>query len=273
MKRIHIVGDNGSEQAKVIFEVFEPLKKKKLTSTWFPTLYGASTFNKKGDEALRFYGLLEGDEFDNYYSLRGAIAERIVVKALQSKGYHVQTFKDNFDAFLYTKEGDNVLYKYFGGLPDIVYETQDGKRFLIEVKSKDLEKKQYVEKNPPETEIMQGKMLAFLYGLDSVRMTYVLFSDDAIRKMYLSLPSPFNLENALKDFDSKMPTLTLNKDYEIIVKDYHISKPELLEQMKTAYKYADGFRQTLTLLASDISKDVFSQIFETEKKLEEDFKQ
>ena len=59
-------------------------------------------------------------------------------------------------SFLYTKDGDNKLYKYFGGLPDLIYE-KDGVEELIEVKSKELVKKQYVENNPPKTEIMQGK--------------------------------------------------------------------------------------------------------------------
>ena len=115
-------------------------------------------------------------------------------------------------------------------------------------------------------------MLALLRGLDKVKMTYVLFSEKTERNMYLSMGSPFNLEECVKRFDGIMPTLKYKEDYEIIIKDYTINKNELLEQMKTAYKYADGFRQTLTLDLEDFSDDVRKQIFELERELEEDFK-
>lgn len=271
IKRIHIIGQNGDEPSKVMFEVFEPLRKKKITSTWFPNLYGASDFNKKGDEALRFYNLLEGDEFNNFYSLRGYVAEKLVQDSIAKKGYPFKIFKDTFDIFLYTSENDNKLYKYFGGLPDLIYE-KDGSERLLEVKSKDVEKKENLEKKPPLTEIMQGKMLALLRGLDRFYMTYVLFSEKVARMMYLSLTEPYTNETAYKEFNSKMPVLKYKEDYEIIIKEYIINKNELLEQMKTAYKYADGFRQTLTLNLDDFSEEVRKQIFALETELEEDFK-
>ena len=254
-----------------MFEVFEPLRYKMVTSTWFPNLYGASTFNKKGDEVLRFYNLLEGDDFNDFYSIRGFIAERLVQNSIKAKNYPYQIFKDTFDIFLYTKDGDNKLYKYFGGLPDLIY-TKDGEEELLEIKSKELAKRKFVEENPPQTEIMQGKMLALLRGLNKVRMTYVLFSERAERMMYLSMPSPFTVEKAVEEFDKKMPSLKYKEDYDIIVKDYVINNNELLEQMIKAFKYADGFRQTLTLPLEDFSEEVRSQIFELERELEEDFK-
>lgn len=195
----------------------------------------------------------------------------MVRQGLDKKGYSYKIFKDNFDAFLYTQDGDNVLYKYFGGLPDIVY-TKDGNDVLLEVKSKDAEKKEWLEKNPPITEILQGKMLALLWGLDKVSMTYVLFGDKVARNMYLSLPDPFDLDVAIKNFDEKMPILKYKEDYEIIVKEYTINKRELLEQMKEAYKYADGFRQTLSLVYTDLSPAIRKELLDLEKELEEDFK-
>lgn len=269
--RIHIIGQNGDEPSKVLFEVFEPLKKKKLTSTWFPNLYGASNFNTKGDEVLRFYNLLEGDVFNPFYTLRGYVAEKIVQESIKKKGYPYKIFKDNFDIFLYEKDGDNKLYKYFGGLPDLIYE-KDGREELIEIKSKEIAKKDFIEKNPPETEIMQGKMLALLRGLKKVRMTYVFFSEKVERAMYMCMPNPFNVEVAYEEFQKKMPNLIYKTDYDIVVKDYEINNNELLEQMITAYKYADGFRQTLTLPLDDFSANVKKQIFELERELEEEFK-
>lgn len=271
IKRIHIIAQDGNNPSKVMFEVFEPLRYKKVTSTWFPNLYGASTFNKKGDEVLKFYNLLEGEEFNDFYSVRGFIAERLVQNSIKAKNYPYQIFKDTFDIFLYTKDGDNKLYKYFGGLPDLIY-TKDDKEELLEIKSKEMAKRKFVEENPPQTEIMQGKMLALLRGLKKVRMTYVLFGERAERMMYLSMPSPFTVEKAVEEFDKKMPSLKYKEDYDIIVKDYTINNNELLEQMIKAFKYADGFRQTLTLPLEDFSDEVRSQIFELERELEEDFK-
>lgn len=272
VKRIHILATDGNEPSKVVFEVLQPLKKKKVTSTWFPELLGKSNFNTKGDKVLEFYGLAEGEPFNNYYSLRGFVAERIIQDALKSKGYNIAIFKDNFDAFQHDGTKDdklNTLYKYFGGLPDIVYTDDKGNEILVEVKSKDLEKLDYVKNTPPETEIMQGRMLAFLKGLDKVAMTYVLFSEEVARKMYLCIDDEFNLANSVKMFDDKMPNLKYKVDYDIIRKDYDVKPQELLQQMKEAYKYADGFRQTLTVLFSDLSSDIRKQIFALEKELEE----
>lgn len=274
IKRIHINGGDGADKGTISFELFEPLKHKKVSSTWVPQLLGVSEYNTVGDKLLEFYGLLKGDEFNNYYSLRGAIAERIIVNSLKKKGYNVKVFKEGYDAFPFNENSDNklnALYKYWGGLPDIVYE-KEGQTILLEVKSKELDAKEKIETNPPHYEIMQGKILALLYGLDSVTMSYVMFSDKVSRNMYLSISEPFDLQKSVEDFDSKMPTLKYKEDFEIINKEYVINKPQLLLQMKEAYKYAETFRQTLTVKASDLSKPVYKMLFQLESELENDFK-
>lgn len=276
IKRIHIVGSDGNEPTKVVFEVFQPLQKKKLTSTWFPELLGLSNFNMRGDKLLAFYGFTEKEEIEEYYKVRGAIAEALVLNMLNKKGYKFQTFKDTFDIFLYNeaKRDDklNTLYKYFGGLPDIIYQNENGGEFLLEVKSKEMAKREYVEKNPPITEIKQGRMLALLRGVNKVGMTYVLFSDAMQRHIYATMTAPFDLEKSLQAFWGKYPNPKFKEDYDIVLKNYDVKPQELLEEMKSAYKYADGFRQTLTIEYDDLSSEMRKQILELEREIEEENK-
>ena len=278
IKRIHINGSSNLSSGTIRFELFQPLGIRKVSSTWLPQLLGIGGFETKGDKLLEFWGLLKGDAFDKYYELRGEIAERLLVKAIEAKQFKVKRFskEDNskFDFFQFDENDERKhakLYKYFGGLPDIVYNdgTED---VLLEVKSKDLSALDKIINTPPEYEIMQGKQLALLYGLNKVTMTYVLFSEKAVRKMYLAMPegeAPFNLEECIAKFYTSIGELQYgkDKDYFIIKKTYTIDKQDMLDKMKQAYKYADNFKQTLTISLDDISKDVRSQIFALEREI------
>ena len=68
-------------------------------------------------------------------------------------------------------------------MPDIVAKKED-EVMLCEVKKQRFgTQKIFVDENPPQTEVMQGKILALLYGLDKVAMVWFLFDDDIARKM------------------------------------------------------------------------------------------
>ena len=253
----------------VNFTLMKELKLKKVTSTWIPKLLGLNDFASKGEELLNFWGLLEKKEFDNYYSLRGAIAEELLQKILESKGYEVSRYEakeNDYDYFKY--DNKNPLYKYFGGLPDIVAKKED-EVLLCEVKSKDLERKKFVDENPPQTEVMQGKILALLYGLDKVAMVWFLFDDDIARKMknVAEEVQPYDTQKAVKLYFEKYGYPRFKADYEIIRKDYDIDKKELLEEMKKAYKYANAFGQMLTVKIIDLDPILFNEILQLEKEL------
>lgn len=275
IKRIYINGANDLKVGTVTFEMFEQPKHKKVSSTWVPSLLGMNSFTEKGDKLLEFYGLAKGAEFDNYYSLRGSIAESIIVNALNKKGYEVKVFKNGFDHFVYdendTENKLNSLYKYFGGLPDIVYKKEN-EVILLEVKSKDMGTEEKIQTNPPQYEILQGKILGLLYGLKKITMAYVFFSDNVARKMYLSLPNPFKLETALEQFNEKMPNLKYKEDFNIINVEYNIDRVEILNQMKEAYKYAETFRQTLTVKLDELSAPLRKEIFALEREIEDELK-
>lgn len=265
IRRIEIDNENGT----VNFILMRELKPKKVTSTWIPKLLGLNTFATKGEELLNFWGLLEKKEFDNYYSLRGAIAEELLQKILESKGYTVSRYEakeNDYDYFKY--DNKNPLYKYFGGLPDIVAKKED-EVLLCEVKSKELQYKKYVDENPPQTEIMQGKILGLLYGLDKTSLVWFLFDDDIARKMknVSEEVQPFDTQKAVKLYIEKHGYPRFKIDYDIIRKDYDINKKELLEEMKKAYKYADTFRQTLTVNIQDLDSILFNEILELQKEI------
>lgn len=263
IKNITFEASNGSNgRGRVILSLFEPPKPKKISSTVFPKLYSDQKFSKKGDSVLEFFRLLKPDPFNNYYSLRGYIAEQFVKSLLERKKYTVEMFSLGDDVTRY-KETENPVYKYFRGLPDIIYFNEKGEKTLLEIKSKSLDKKQFIIDSPPETEIMQGKMLALLENLDKVTMTYVMFDDDLERKIMMAVSNtvPYDTDKAYKEFLKFKTPLQLNKNIELHAQVYDVGRKELLDDMKKAYKYAETFRQTLVIKNEDLSKDVFSQLF------------
>lgn len=271
---IFIEAENGlNDGGRIIFQLFTPPKPKTVSSTWYPKLFQDNKFSKRGDSVLEFYNIIKGDPFNNLYSLRGYIAEKIVQDMIKSKYDRIETFSLGDDLQRYDPN-KNPIYKYFRGLPDIIYYDKDGRKNIIEIKSKSLSKREYIIDSPPETEIMQGKMLALLEDLDEVTMTYVMFDDELERKMMLAVTScvPYENECAYEKFMSLKPDLKFKQTFDIHTKKHLVDRQVILNQMKHAYKYADGFRQTMAVKIKDLSKDVFSLLFRFECELEEEQK-
>ena len=78
---------------------------------------------------------------------------------------------------------------------------------------------------------------------------------------------PYDTQKAVKLYFEKYGYPRFKTDYEIIRKDYDIDKKELLEEMKKAYKYADTFRQTLTVDIRDLDSMLFNEILELQKEI------
>lgn len=271
---IFIEADNGVNDGGIIkLKLFDPPQPKTVSSTWFPKLFKENKFSKKGDSVLEFFNIIKGDPFNNLYSLRGYVAEKIVQDMLKQKYDRIETFSLGDDLQRYNPM-KNPVYKYFRGLPDIIYYDKDGRKNIIEIKSKSLSKRDYIIDSPPDTEIMQGKMLAILEDLEEVTMTYVMFDDDLERKMMLAVTSckPYTNECAYEKFMELKPDLKFRKTFDIHTKKHLVDRQIVLKEMKHAYKYAEAFRQTLTVKIKDLSKDVFSLLFRFESELEEEQK-
>lgn len=271
---IYIESDNGvNDGGHITLKLFNPPQIKVLSSTWYPKLFQDSKFTKKGDSVLEFYNILKGDPFNNLYSLRGYIAEKIVQDMLKTKYDRIETFTLGDDLQRYSPM-KNPIYKYFRGLPDVIYHDKDDKKNIIEIKSKSLSKKDFVIDSPPDTEIMQGKMLAILEDLDEVTMTYVMFDDELERKMMMAVTSctPYTNECAYEKFMTLKPDMKFRQTFDIHTKKHLVDRQVILNQMKHAYKFAEGFRQTMTIKIKDLSKEAFSLIFKLECELEEEQK-
>ena len=271
---IFIEADNGVNDGGVIkLKLFDVPNPKTLSSTWYPKLFQDNKFSKRGDSVLEFFNIIKGDPFNNLYSLRGYIAEKIVQDMLKQKYDRIETFSLGDDLQRYSPL-KNPIYKYFRGLPDIIYYDKDDRKNIIEIKSKSLSKKDYIIDSPPETEIMQGKMLAILEDLEEVTMTYVMFDDDLERKMMIAVTSctPYTNECAYEKFMALKPDMRFRKTFDIHTKKHLVDRQVVLNQMKHAYKYAEAFRQTLTVKIKDLSKDVFSTLFRFTSELEEEQK-
>lgn len=262
IKDIDFEASNGPFDGGFKLYLDKPLERKKVSSTMFPRLYMDQKFSKKGDAVLEFYNLINKEPFDNLYSLRGFVAEYIIQEMLKAKKYYFQTFSLGDDIVRYSDD-KSPIYKYFRGLPDILYTDNEGKKYIMEIKSKSLSKKDFVIDSPPETEIMQGKMLAVLEGLDEVTMTYVMFDDtvETLMKEAVMKCEIYTNECAYTNFMALNPNLTYKKNYDIYTKKYRVDKKVVLDQMKTAYKYAEEFRQTLKLQKKDLSKDVWDDSY------------
>jgi hypothetical protein len=264
ISKIIIEASNGSNSGFVKLQLKEPISTKRVSSTWYPKLFSDQRFSKKGDTVLEFYRLLKPDPFNNLYSLRGYVAEKMVEEMLVKKGYKVETqIKDQDNS-------NNPVFKYFNGVPDIIYTDNDGKRHVLEIKSKSMSKMQFVKDSPPETEIMQGKMLGFIFGFDEINMLYFFFSDEIETQMQniVESISNYNNDEAYEKFLSKQIKMVIKKDFDIVSVKYDIDKKKLLDEMKKSYKYAEGFRQTLQLSIQDLSQDVFGQLFKLNLEIE-----
>ena len=57
-------------------------KRRKITSRRFPNLIGENEWNSVGTEILDMFYQIESEAFDNYYTIRGLIAEDLAEKYL-----------------------------------------------------------------------------------------------------------------------------------------------------------------------------------------------
>jgi hypothetical protein len=267
IKRLMIDGGDAKDTGTVTFVLREPLVKKRVSSTWYPKLFSDQRFSKKGDTALDFYRLIKPDPFNNLYSLRGYIAEKMIEEMLINKGYKVETqIKEQDDV-------NNPIFKYFNGVPDIIYTDKEGNRHVLEIKSKSMSKFQFVKDNPPETEIMQGKMLAMLFGFDEINMLYFFFNEDIEDKIQRIVDKieRYSNDEAYAEFKKLNIEMKMKRDFDILSIKHDIDKKKILEEMKKSYKYAEGFRQTLTIPIKDLSTEIFGQIFKLDLEIEKGY--
>lgn len=152
---------------------FKELPYHKITSRRFPCLINENPFTSVGYQILEMMKLLESEKFDNWYTLRGAIAEHFVNEYLKTiYGYETLQFKPSqfklYDQF----NGKNDT---FGGVIDIAITKPF--RSITEVKGKSMKDLEKIENFRPLEEVSQGELLAFLSKVLKYFMAYVFFTE------------------------------------------------------------------------------------------------
>jgi hypothetical protein len=214
--------------------VFDGLdnKPKKLTSRAFPIILGKSKWDSIGKGVLDRCGLLEKEEIDPYYMVRGEIGELLVYDHIQAmyKRANQQAVMKRFTPALENYDMFSSNPK-FGGVVDIG--VSKPQRAVVEVKSKSEKDIEWiVDKNqPPIEEVMQGKFLARLSKTDRLLMAYVFFTP----KQETDIKNMMNAGET--DITQIMDGLNLkHTDVRIEIVKHNVYAEEMDEDMEIAYK-------------------------------------
>lgn len=246
-----------------IFDI-DTNKFRKITSRRFPNLIGENKWNSVGVELLDVFYQIESQAFDNWYTIRGLLAEDLADKYIKQwiksqKGIEITTVHfapQQFDG--YDQFKDN---QYFGGVIDIAIASPKEERAVIEVKGKSISALGKVELERPQEEVTQGEQLAFLSKVDKYYMCYVFFDETQEAKMKKQAENISNSGKKIGDvcyqFASKiieMHNISIN-DVVIKVYEYTLNKEKTQERMKKAYNEVMEFKKTKKIHASKFKLD------------------
>lgn len=187
------------------FDTNDKIKHKKITGTNIADLMGINKWKKEGDCLLNMFGVIKED-FDEYYTKRGALAEKLALKSLEKRGYKCTTYNpveigwDNFK--------DN---KYnLGGVIDI--ELIDNKT-LYEIKSKSMKDYEEILKNGNAVQEQQAIHYGYLRKYDNVHIMWIFFDEQTEYEIRNDLPI-----TTLKNL--KMIEKELFVNYDVLVHKY-----------------------------------------------------
>ena len=163
-----------------VFSHFDETKMKKVTSRAFSCLLGKNFFTSIGQTILERFKLIESEDIDEYWGVRGDIAELLVAEFLE------ETYKKiGVELDLRTWSKEEVSYdnfrksKKFGGLLDIAIANPEEHRAVVEVKSKSMKDVAKITKSRGNIEeVMQGIFLTRMSNVDKCLMVYVFFTPE-----------------------------------------------------------------------------------------------
>jgi len=211
---------------------------KKITSRMFPILLGKNEYQGIGYGVLDRVGLIDFEQIDAWYQIRGTVAEYFVGKYIQNMYQeklgveltmkHFTTKSVGYDQF-----GTN---KKFGGVIDWGISAPQEYRAVVEVKSKNIKHYDKIikDKKAPEEEVLQGKYLAHLSKVDKLLMGYAFFTDEQEKKLQLGVHTlkdtqDFDVEPFIKSVGLRF------EDVEIGVLRFDIDHEEVERDMQIAY--------------------------------------
>lgn len=209
-------------------------QNKKISGHTFVALLGLDPFKKPGDALLEMHRFIK-PEVDPKWLKRGSFAEQIINR-VYSRDYKTVTYDAKEIKYDNFPEVPN-----FGGIIDIELPE---KQTLIEVKSKSLDKYESIINNPPQSEIYQAALYAFLRGYDKFIMEWVFFDDQTEQEI-------FN--------DQRPTTLQHIKRY---TKICFVDRDDMNEKMKLAANYVKAFRLKRILPLNLVSPEVIKTLQE-----------
>lgn len=186
-----------------VFGHFDETKMKKVTSRAFSCLLGKNFFTSVGQTILERFKLIESQDIDKYWGVRGDMAELLVAEFL------TESYKQNgVELKLKTWTKEEVNYdnfsrnEKFGGLLDIAISQPEKYRAVVEVKSKSMKDVEKITKSCGNIEeVLQGKFLTYLSNVSKCLMVYVFFTKDQEQE----------IKNYVKENDQKYPGMNFAK--------------------------------------------------------------
>jgi len=207
------------------------IPNKKISGHTFVALCGLDPYKKQGDALLEMHRFIK-PEVDPKWLKRGNVAEQIVQK-VYSRDNQIVTY--DAKEIKYDNFPEN---EFFGGIIDIEIPG----RTLIEVKSKSLNKKEAIINNPPQSEVYQAALYAYLRGYEYYTMEWIFFDDVTENEI-------FN--------DQKITTL---KHVERYTRVYFVDKNDIEQKMNIALNFVKAFKMRHPIPLKFFSEDVIKMI-------------
>lgn len=258
------------ENDSYVFGHFDETKFKKVTSRAFSCLLGSNHFTSIGSTILERFKLLESQAIDEYWGVRGDMAELLVLDFLRDM-YGKQGIK--LDLRTWTKEEvsyDNFKRnEKFGGLLDIAIANPEEHRAVIEVKSKSLKDVDKIKGNRGNIEeVLQGKFLTYLSNVTKCLMVYVFFTpeqDQAIKNYVKENNQDYPGMNFARMLIAKMDLTP--ESMKILVFKHTLDIPRVKnEKGDVIYETPNNFNDDMnkaydTLLNFKATKTISSKLF------------
>ena len=230
------------------FKFKADLPYAKISASRLSSLAGYDNFNKQGDTALQIYGIVKGDDIDNFYTKRGWVLENALKKQLKSNGFTYIDYPENMYNIYDSNVEDEDLPReiYLSGKPDIKLPSH---KVIFECKSKSLSKKEDVLKYLSFSELVQLEMYLHIEkkNYNTGFMVYGFFSDeleDRIRGL-----STYEELNAITVDDIGLENIVKIPVHEVRKRILENGKkyPPVEEVILKAQKFLDDFREHKTL--------------------------
>ena len=167
---------------------------KKITGTTIADLAGLNKFKPKGDCVLAMLGYVT-EPFDEFYTKRGDIAEKLAFKSLTKKGHKCVTYDKK--QYHYDNFPENP---YFGGLIDIEIPSE---KTLYEIKSKNIKDYEKISKFGDVVQEEQAMHYAFLRGYKEAHIMWIFFDDTTEEE--IRSDKPISTYKNLKMFEKTLP--------------------------------------------------------------------